>query len=122
VVMLAVLEHLKEPQVILEDIYRILIPGGSLIMTWPQAVIDPLLDVLRRLGFVSKEMEGDLHQRRIPLNNLLAMLDQIGFQKFRHQRFELGLNNLLVSYKAESGTSRRQQAAGVRQTDSVPGF
>lgn len=121
VVMLAVLEHLKEPQVILEDIHRILVPGGSLIMSWPQAVIDPLLDVLYRLGFVSKEMEGELHQRRIPLDNLLGMLEQIGFKGFRHQRFELGLNNLLVSYKAESGISQREQTAGARQCDSVPG-
>jgi hypothetical protein len=55
--------------------------------------------MLHRLGFVSKEMESEEHQQRIPLPKLEEMLRQIGYQAFFHRRFELGLNNLLVSYK-----------------------
>src|SRR4029077_13325530 len=87
------------PQPLFEDIFRILVPGGSLIMTWPQAVIDPILDVLHRLGFVSAEMESDKHQPRIPAAGLIAILKDTGFANFEHAKFEFGLNNLLVCQK-----------------------
>lgn len=98
VVMLAVLEHIENPKPILSEIFRILVPGGSLIMTWPQPMVDPLLNLLHRAGLVSGEMESDKHQPRIPLDHLTSILKEIGFQDFRHRRFELGLNNLLVSW------------------------
>jgi hypothetical protein len=46
---------------------------------------------------VSDEMESDEHQRRIPVEALKQMLRGIGFQRFVHRRFELGLNNLMVA-------------------------
>lgn len=98
-VMLAVLEHLKKPKSLFEDIFRILAPGGSLIMTWPQAVIDPLLNTLHKLGFVSAEMESDMHQPRIPTKQLIATLQNVGYTNFKHTKFEFGLNNLLVCQK-----------------------
>jgi len=97
VVMLAVLEHLREPEPVLREAYRILAPGGSLIMTWPSEMVDPILKVLHGLGLVSDEMESDEHQKRIPVETLRTMLQEIGFQKFIHERFELGLNNLMVA-------------------------
>src|SRR5438093_388099 len=63
VVMLAVLEHLAEPEGALREAHRILAPGGSLIMTWPNAAVDPVLHVLRRLGIVSLALESDKHER-----------------------------------------------------------
>ena len=100
-VMLAVLEHLANPEPLLCDIYRILVPGGSLIMTWPQALIDPALNLLHAFGFISKEMESDEHQNRIPTPKLLIILDKIGFTDPYHRKFEFGLNNLLVCHKPE---------------------
>jgi SAM-dependent methyltransferase len=97
VVMLAVLEHLVQPESVLREVHRILAPGGSLILTWPSSMVDPILDVLHRLRLVSDEMESDEHQKRIPASALEAMLRKIGFQKFLHRRFEFGLNNLMVA-------------------------
>src|SRR5580693_8923272 len=37
VTMLAVLEHLIKPENVLSEAYRLLRPGGSLIMTWPSS-------------------------------------------------------------------------------------
>jgi SAM-dependent methyltransferase len=99
VVMLAVLEHLAEPEPVLREAYRILAPGGSLILTWPSAMVDPILKVLHRLRFVSDEMESDEHQKRIPAGELQKILERIGFEKFLYRRFELGLNNLLVAFR-----------------------
>jgi hypothetical protein len=84
---------------VLREAYRILAPGGSLIMTWPSSMVDPILRVLHGLHFVSDEMESDEHQKRIPLKTLQEMLQCIGFQKFIHSRFEFGLNNLMVAFR-----------------------
>jgi ubiquinone/menaquinone biosynthesis C-methylase UbiE len=98
-IMLAVFEHLEDPRPILSESFRILKRRGSLIMTWPQAIVDPILNVLHSFGMVSPEMESEKHQVRIPVENLIRMLGEIGFNKFEHKRFELGMNNLLVSWK-----------------------
>jgi SAM-dependent methyltransferase len=99
VVMLAVLEHLAEPEPVLREAYRILAPGGSLILTWPSSAVDPILNVLHGLRLVSDEMESDEHQKRIPVPALQEMLDRIGFKRFLHRRFEFGLNNLMVAFR-----------------------
>jgi SAM-dependent methyltransferase len=97
VVMLAVLEHLVAPEFVLREAHRVLAPGGSLILTWPSSMVDPILGILRGLRFVSAEMESDEHQKRIPVAELQQTLGRIGFQEFNHRRFELGLNNLMVA-------------------------
>jgi len=97
VMMLAVLEHLIEPEAVLREVYRILAPSGSLILTWPSSMVDSILGVLHGLRLVSDEMESDEHQRRIPVDALQQMLRRIGFQNFVHKRFEFGLNNLMVA-------------------------
>ena len=97
VVMLAVLEHLAEPEPVLREAHRILAPGGSLILTWPSATVDPILKLLHGLRLVSDEMESDQHQKRIPVSTLQQILHRIGFNEFIHYTFEFGLNNLLVA-------------------------
>lgn len=99
VVMLAVLEHLAQPESVLREAHRILAPGGSLILTWPSAMVDPILNLLHAFHLISDEMESDEHQKRIPVDELKAMLTKIGFNRFLHKRFEFGLNNLMVAGK-----------------------
>ncbi|MFZ0036017.1 MAG: class I SAM-dependent methyltransferase [Candidatus Acidiferrales bacterium] len=100
VVMLAVLEHLPQPEPVLRETHRILVPGGSLILTWPSALVDPILAVLRVGHLISHEMESDEHQKRIPVRVLRRMLEGIGFSGFVHRYFEFGLNHLLVATRA----------------------
>jgi ubiquinone/menaquinone biosynthesis C-methylase UbiE len=99
VTMLAVLEHLAQPATVLAEACRILRPGGSLIMTWPSSMVDPLLEVLTRIKLVNNELGFDQHQPRIPLEKLQAMLRTTGFTRFETGKFELGLNNWLVAHK-----------------------
>ena len=99
VTMLAVLEHLTQPKNVLMEAFRILRPGGSLIMTWPSPAVDPLLEVLTRLKLVNQDMHFDQHQPRIPKPKLKEMLREIGFTRFEDGTFEFGLNNWLVAHK-----------------------
>jgi ubiquinone/menaquinone biosynthesis C-methylase UbiE len=99
VLMLAVLEHLGDPEPVLREAFRVLAPAGSLILTWPQSLVDPVLTILHGIKLVSHEMESQEHQPRKPLGELLRILSRTGFCKFFHRRFELGMNNLLVTYK-----------------------
>src|ERR1700686_713048 len=96
VVMLAVLEHLPEPEPVLREAHRILKPGGPLILTWPSAMVDPILKMLHGLRLVREEIETQEHQKRLPLGPLQQMLHRIGFNEFIHYTFEFGLNNLMV--------------------------
>jgi SAM-dependent methyltransferase len=105
-VMLAVLEHLDDPAATLREAFRILKPGGSLIISWPAAAVDPLLGILARVGIVSNEMESEEHQLRISLSTLVAILRDIGFERVVHHTFEFRLNNLLVAYKAPESAAQ----------------
>jgi len=103
VTMLALIEHLEEPRFALEEAFRVLRPGGTLILTWPAALVDPLLDVLAAIGVVAEEMEAHNHQPRRPVAAWRQLLLGIGFERIEHQRFELGLNHLLVAAKPVAG-------------------
>ena len=99
VTMLAVLEHLAEPKNVLTEALRVLKPGGTLIMTWPSSLVDPLLEILTRIGLVNDELGFDQHQPRIPVAKLKEILKGIGFAQIENGTFELGLNNWLVAHK-----------------------
>ena len=97
VTLLAVIEHLREPELVLREAHRILVPGGSVIITWPAAAVDAILAVLRRVGVVSPEMEADQHQPRRRPAEWIRLMKEIGFASVHHHTFEMGLNHLMVA-------------------------
>jgi len=94
-VMLAVLEHLADPEPVLREAHRILTPGGSLILTWPSAMVDAILKILHGFHLVSDEMESDEHQKTNSGKHVCSK-SSIASASTNSSTitFELGLNNL----------------------------
>jgi len=93
--LLAVIEHVA-PEVainILREVYRVLVPGGIVILTTPAAWTDKLLRLMARTHLVSPE---EIHEHAFVYrqSTLGCCLGQAGFplQKLRAGTFELGMN------------------------------
>jgi len=95
VTLLAVVEHLNPDSMALlfKEIYRVLHPGGIVIMTTPAAWSDGLLHLMARAGLVSAE-EIDEHAFAYNLPLIGWYFGQAGFkmQKVRFGYFEFMLN------------------------------
>jgi SAM-dependent methyltransferase len=102
VTLLAVVEHLspKSMQALFAEIYRVLAPGGQVILTTPAAWSDGLLQLLARLNLVSPE---EIHEHKFAYTLPLIgwYFGTAGFEmtclKFGY--FELGLNLWAVAIK-----------------------
>jgi ubiquinone/menaquinone biosynthesis C-methylase UbiE len=97
--MMALLEHLEKPKEALEEIYRILKPGGRLILTTPAPIAKPLLEFMAfKLKIIDREAIED-HKQYFSVTTLKSVLRQVGFEKIKIKHFELGLNLLAVVVK-----------------------
>ena len=100
VTMLAVLEHIEKEQEILAEIYRVLIPGGKLILTVPSVWSQPILEFLSYRLKIVNESEIKDHKRYYNRKSLKKMLIHItGFNDFHHQYFQFYMNNFCYVQK-----------------------
>jgi len=95
VTMLAVIEHLNPESLVLlfSEIHRVLVPGGIVVITTPNAWTDPLLQFMARINLVSKE-EIDEHDFVYTLPLLGWYFGRGGFdiKKVSFGTFEAGMN------------------------------
>jgi len=99
VTLIAVLEHLEEPDEILTEARRILKPKGTLIITTPNPIAKPVLYILCYiLGWVSKR-EIDEHKKYYWKDELIHVIKKAGFKKIEHSLFGVFWNNFLVAEK-----------------------
>jgi SAM-dependent methyltransferase len=95
VTLLAVVEHLNPNSMalLLRDIFRVLQPGGRVILTTPAAWADSFLRWMARLGLVSKE-EINEHAYVYTLPLIGWYFGQAGFDmtKIGFGYFEFGMN------------------------------
>lgn len=101
VTMVAVLEHLSNPQEVLNEGFRILKKEGRLVLTSPTPLAKPILEFLAfKLGVIDKkEIEG--HKNYFRRKDIKIMLLKSGFEekKIKNQFFEFFLNNLIIAQK-----------------------
>lgn len=99
VTMLALLEHLKEPAIVLKEVLRVLKPGGRIVLTVPAPCSKKILEFLAfRLRLISEEEIMD-HKHYYSKTELIKLCTNIGFQQVRVQRFLFGFNQLVLGYK-----------------------
>lgn len=100
VTMLGTLEHVAEPAAIGRECFRLLKPGGRVVLTVPHSVIHRVVDVMMRLGIsdgmgLAVDFGFDVHSTE-------PLFVQAGFRVLERRRFQLGLNHLYVFEKSNS--------------------
>ena len=99
VTLLAVLEHLSHPREMLEEIARVLRPGGQLVMTVPSKAAKPVLEFLAYRVHLVSEAEIRDHKCYYDRASLHEIFRGTGLRIDRHQYFQLGMNNFLCATK-----------------------
>ena len=104
VMLISVLEHLVEPQFVLESAWRLLKPSGLLLVNVPTWVGKRFLELSAfRLGF-SPKVEIDDHKMYYGKRDLWPMLVRAGFRpsEIHLQYHKFGLNLFAVAKKTDS--------------------
>jgi SAM-dependent methyltransferase len=103
VLCLSVLEHLEEPQQVLDHFRRILVPGGSVLINVPSWYGKPLLELSAFRFGLSPAIEMDDHKRYYDPRDLWPMLVSAGFRPsaISCRRRKFGLNTFAVCRAGE---------------------
>lgn len=99
IVGVAVIEHLKHPEMFLERCFKILKPRGQLVITTPAP---PWAGIVLRLLAVTgivKANEIDDHVGYFTSDELVRMVTGSGFKVVKAEKFLYGLNCLIVAEK-----------------------
>lgn len=99
ITMLAVLEHLHYPEKVAAECYRLLKPGGSVLLTVPSPTNKPLLELLATLRLVRPEMIKQ-HEHYFTHKELRRLFQRAGFNQVRIESFEFGLNTFMKADKS----------------------
>lgn len=92
VTMLATLEHFENEEEILKEVFRILRPLGSLLLTVPSKKARWLINILTYgFGLLSKAEIRD-HKRYHTEKTLKDVLSKVGFRDIKVSSFQLGCN------------------------------
>ena len=109
VLMMAVIEHLEDPEACLQEVARVLRPGGQVVLTTPTPPGDRIHHLLARLGITSSHASAE-HVSIFSQGTLKALLEELGFAVQFQRLFLLGGNQICVASLAngyERGTSWR---------------
>lgn len=95
ILMVAVIEHLENPDRILSQIPFYLSPGGKLVITTPSPLGDKIHRIGSRVGLFHMDAVRD-HKSIYTYPKLEARLERNGLRVVRYRSFLLGGNQLFV--------------------------
>jgi SAM-dependent methyltransferase len=100
ITLLAVLEHFAvgDHESLRQGCSRFLKPGGYLIVTVPSPKVDHILKVLHAIGLIDGMSLEEHHGYDV--RETTTIFPPPEFRLVKHQRFQLGLNNLFVFRRA----------------------
>lgn len=101
VISTAVIEHLSNPVKYAQELFRILKPGGKLLLTTPSKSAKPVLEFLAfKLRVIDREEIND-HKYYFNINELKQLLISCGWSKddIAAKTFLFGLNNFIYAKK-----------------------
>jgi SAM-dependent methyltransferase len=111
VVLLATLGQIREKEALARECYRLLRPGGRVIVTVPSRWMGSILMLLGRFGLVDGRMVTVPH--RYDPRTCPPLFVQHHFALEMWRRFQLGLNHLFVFRKPLPSTMEAPQADAV---------
>lgn len=101
IVLLAVIEHLHEPEKVVGELVARLQPGGRLVATTPHPRFEWLHELGAKLGIVSQEAAHE-HDTLYDRGMLATLFSDSGLQLESYRRLLGGLNQLAVARRPSS--------------------
>jgi len=102
---LAVLEHVDDPLGLIAEKFRLLKPGGRLILTTPTRFAKPVLEALVVLHIINKQEIAE-HKHYFNRAELRDLVTRAGFSDFKHETWQLLMNQLVTAKKPPVGTGQ----------------
>lgn len=97
--LMALVEHLNNPKAVLKEVYRILKPGGEIVLTTPTPLAKPILEFLAfKLNIISRDEISD-HKHYFTNSEIFELLHSIGFENIKIKNFQLGCNQIAFGEK-----------------------
>jgi len=104
IVLLAVIEHIKNPADILRRMKVMLNPGGWIVLTAPHPMADSVHYIGARIGLFSK-LANEQHEKLINRSRMSGIAAQADFYVSHYERFSLGANQLFVLKHIQTATT-----------------
>ena len=104
ITLLAAMERITDKEALAKECFRLLAPGGRVILTVPHPLVDTILAGLVKLGLVegtSIETRHAFDPRQTP-----GLFASAGFRLGQAESFEFGLNRLFVMEKPRTWPAR----------------
>ena len=96
---LAVIEHLNQPNIFVNEIFRILKPGGECILTTPAPTSKALLEFLAYKIHIISEKDIRDHKQYLNRSGIITLFEK--FDSVTISYFQFGLNTLIHAKKRE---------------------
>ena len=95
IVLLAVIEHIKNPVEIFRQMRVMLNPDGWIVLTTPHPIADSIHYLGAKIGLFSS-LANEQHEKLIDLSRMNDIAAQADFNISKYERFLLGINQLFI--------------------------